>query len=158
MAPTEYRVRCAGLVVQDDSLLLIRYEDPGVGDHWQTPGGGLEAGESIQAGVAREVREETGLEVEVGPLAYFSQVSTPNWDVVAHTVVLYHWSTPVGGSLGENLMLTAEEIALTAEVRFVHRNEVLDTPIFDRELWDHLWADIDASVDETVYLGHKVRD
>ena len=59
MTPTEFRVRCAGLVVQDDSLLLVRYADPRVGDHWQVPGGGLEPGETIEAAVARELSLST---------------------------------------------------------------------------------------------------
>ena len=158
MAPTEFRLRCAGLVVQDDSLLLVRYADPRVGDHWQVPGGGLEPGETIEAAVARELREETGFEVDVSSLAYVKQVSTPNYHTVAHTVVLYFWATPVGGRLGEDLKSTDEERQLTEELRFVHRSEELDVPFIEADLWKRIWSDIDAGLDETVYLGHIVRD
>jgi ADP-ribose pyrophosphatase YjhB (NUDIX family) len=46
-------------------LLAIRRADNG---HWELPGGVLELGETIEAGVAREVAEETGLVVRPGPL------------------------------------------------------------------------------------------
>ncbi len=157
MAPKEYRVRCAGLVVQDDSLLLVRYADSEVGDHWQVPGGGLEAGETIQTAVAREVRAETGLEVDVGSLAYLKQVSTPTYDFVVHTVVMYFWANPFGGSLGKDLKLTDEEEAVTTDLRFVHRSEQLDVPLIESDLWGRIWGDIYAGVDETIYLGHIVR-
>ena len=46
-------------------LLAIRRSD---NDHWEPPGGVLELTETIPDGLAREVREETGLTVEVGAL------------------------------------------------------------------------------------------
>jgi len=49
-------------------LLVERGRPPGVGQ-WTVPGGKLEPGETLERGVVREVREETGLTVEVGPLA-----------------------------------------------------------------------------------------
>jgi len=45
----------------DDRVLLFRYDDPPPnGHHWNTPGGGLEAGEGYYAGAQRELVEETG--------------------------------------------------------------------------------------------------
>jgi 8-oxo-dGTP pyrophosphatase MutT (NUDIX family) len=61
------RIRCTALIIRDDSVLLIEYDDNGI--HYNLPGGGLEPGETILEGVAREVREETAAEVDVGPLA-----------------------------------------------------------------------------------------
>lgn len=61
------RIRCTGLIIENNSVLLVEYEDNGI--HYNLPGGGLEPGETIGEGVAREVFEETTAEVEVGPLA-----------------------------------------------------------------------------------------
>lgn len=49
-------------------VLLIRRAQPPAAGYWHPPGGKLEAGESLLEACRREVREETGLEVAVGPL------------------------------------------------------------------------------------------
>ena len=62
-------VPCVGAVVHDGvgRLLLIRRgHDPHRG-RWSLPGGRIEPGESAEQAIVREVREETGLEVRVGP-------------------------------------------------------------------------------------------
>jgi 8-oxo-dGTP diphosphatase len=55
-------------IIRDDDgrFLLVRHTYKG--RRWAFPGGMLEPGESPQQAVAREVLEEVGLEVEVGPL------------------------------------------------------------------------------------------
>ncbi|MGW4796521.1 NUDIX hydrolase [Nonomuraea sp. NPDC004297] len=65
------RVNCVGAIIFDASrrlLLVRRGHPPGMGS-WSVPGGRLEPGEADEAGVRREVLEETGLRVEVGRLA-----------------------------------------------------------------------------------------
>ena len=51
----------AAIVNESGQLLAVRRRDNG---HWEPPGGILELHETIPAGLVREVREETGLEVE----------------------------------------------------------------------------------------------
>ena len=61
-------VPCVGAVVHDAAgrlLLVRRGRDPHRG-RWSLPGGRVEAGESPERAVEREVREETGLAVRAG--------------------------------------------------------------------------------------------
>ena len=58
-----------GAVILDgDRVLLVqRGHEPSMGA-WSLPGGAVELGETLDAALAREVLEETGLSVEVGPV------------------------------------------------------------------------------------------
>src|SRR5271169_4922177 len=58
-------VGIGGVVIEDGRALLIRRGSEPLRGQWSIPGGTLEIGESLQAGVARELQEETGLEVRV---------------------------------------------------------------------------------------------
>jgi 8-oxo-dGTP diphosphatase len=61
-------VGVAGIVLAGDEVLLIKRGRPPAMGIWSIPGGRLELGEELRSGCAREVLEETGIEVEVGPL------------------------------------------------------------------------------------------
>lgn len=54
-----------GVIIEQGRALLIRRGSEPLKGQWSIPGGTLELGETLQEGVARELREETGLEVRV---------------------------------------------------------------------------------------------
>ncbi len=105
-----------GAVVLDGGrvLLVRRGQEPLKGE-WSIPGGALELGETLEAGVRREVAEETGLEVRVvamvevldrivlePPLAKADSFSdSPGVGRVKYHYVLVDFlCIPTGGSLG----------------------------------------------------------
>lgn len=66
--PEHPLVGVAAVVVRGDQVLLVqRGREPARG-LWGLPGGMLELGETLAEGVRREVLEETGVHVEIGPL------------------------------------------------------------------------------------------
>ena len=62
-----HSVSVAAAIFDDsgENVLLIKRRDNG---NWEPPGGVLELDETIEQGLRREVREETGAEIRVGPL------------------------------------------------------------------------------------------
>lgn len=69
MNPEHPRIRLTGILLEDDRVLLVK-ETLRERSRWNLPGGGLEMGETLEEGLRRELREETGLEVHVGELLY----------------------------------------------------------------------------------------
>jgi ADP-ribose pyrophosphatase YjhB (NUDIX family) len=66
MDTPKHSVSVAAVITDDQGrALLIQRRDNG---NWEPPGGVLELGETIEDGLRREVREETGLDIEPGPL------------------------------------------------------------------------------------------
>lgn len=107
-----------GVVIHDGAVLLIKRAFPPRQGEWSLPGGQLELGESLAEGVRREVREETGLEVEVGVVVdVFDRVHRDDAGRIRyHFVIVDFLCHPRGGSLA------AGDDA--AEARWVPRGEV----------------------------------
>jgi len=61
--PNQPVVGVGGVIISNHRALLIRRGNEPLQGHWSIPGGLLEAGETLQEGVKRELREETGIEV-----------------------------------------------------------------------------------------------
>jgi len=88
------------VIVQDGRVLLVqRGRDPMKGQ-WTLPGGVLEVGESLVEGVAREVREETGLEIEVLELVeLLDRIHREDGRVRFHYVIADYLCRVTGGEL-----------------------------------------------------------
>ena len=94
-----------GAVIEDGKgrILLVRHK-PERGGFWQgkwiCPGGELELGEEIGAGIKREVKEETNLEIDlVKALAPFDRIVKSAQGVNLHIVYIDYIANLVGGEL-----------------------------------------------------------
>jgi ADP-ribose pyrophosphatase YjhB (NUDIX family) len=88
------RVRVTGVVVEDGRILLLN-QDTDTGRSWSLPGGKLEAGETLAQALVREMREETGLDIEPGRLLYVCD------HVPAEVVHMTFEARRTGGTLGD---------------------------------------------------------
>lgn len=86
-----------GAIATDDDgrLLVVRRRNPPGAGRWTVPGGRVELGEHLTDAVAREVAEETGLEVEVGPVIGVFEILADE----LHAVSIDHRVHAVGGQL-----------------------------------------------------------
>ena len=68
MYPDRPIVGVGAIVLDGDRVLLVKRGHEPLKGRWSVPGGAVEIGETLKAALAREVREETGIEVEIGPI------------------------------------------------------------------------------------------
>ena len=66
--PSRPIVGVGAVILIDGKIVLVKRQYEPLAGQWSLPGGTLELGETLQAGVARDMQEETGLIVEVGPV------------------------------------------------------------------------------------------
>jgi 8-oxo-dGTP diphosphatase len=110
-------VECAGAVVRDEAgrLLLIRRGHEPAAGMWSLPGGRVETGETAAEAAAREVLEETGLEIVVGDVVITAVVGDGRFRVQ------YFAASVVGGELhaGDD----------ASEVRWVQDADLASLPL-----------------------------
>lgn len=113
-------VSVGGLIENDEGkILMIKSPDRG----WEIPGGQVEAGETLTDALKREVKEETGIEIEVGNLRAVhsnigKRVQPDGFSPIGSIVSFGFTGKAVSGEL-----TTSDE---SLEVNWFNREQILD--------------------------------
>ncbi len=131
--PTMLRAAASAVIFDERGRILLQQRSDN--GRWGLPGGGLEIGETVAAAAVREVREETGLEVEVIRLIglysdpAFQVVRYPDGNVVHYVSACFECRV-VAGALAlcdETLALAwFDPRALPADLLSIHRLRIED--------------------------------
>jgi len=109
--PAQPIVGVGAVIVQDGKVVLVKRRFEPLEGQWSLPGGRLELGETLEAGLAREMLEETGLRVEVGPVVdVFDRILLDTERRVRyHYVLIDYLCRPIGGALAHGSDVAAAE-------------------------------------------------
>ena len=75
------RLAARAVIVEDGRLLLVNAYADAASTLWCAPGGGVEAGTSLPENLIREVHEETGLTIRVGPPCLINEFHAPSTEM-----------------------------------------------------------------------------
>ncbi len=94
------RLATRALIVDQGKLLLVNAFPGPQATLWCAPGGGVEPGQSLPENLAREVHEETGLTIRVGPPALINEFHSPADGF--HQVEIFFRCTVTAGTLTDD--------------------------------------------------------
>ncbi len=117
--PSRPLVGVGAVVIEQGRVLLVKRGRPPLAGEWSLPGGAVEVGETLASAVQREVFEETGLVVAVGPMVeVLDRIHTDSQGRVEYHYVLIDYAcTVIGGELDAR--------SDAADARWVERSELL---------------------------------
>jgi len=99
--PISPLVGVGGVVVQENRVLLVQRGREPLKGQWSIPGGLIDVGESLREAVIREVKEETGLDVEpVELIELLDRIYREGERVRYHYVIADYLCRVTGGTLG----------------------------------------------------------
>jgi 8-oxo-dGTP diphosphatase len=119
----------AVITAEDGKLVFIKRKNPPYQGSWALTGGFVEYGETVEQAVMREVKEETGLIVEIKKI--IGVYSDPERDPREHTITVSFLTDRIGGDLradtdaSEVTCFTPEE-ALDLDLAFDHKKILKD--------------------------------
>lgn len=101
-----FRPSVYGVAIKDNKVLLVPCKDG-----YDFPGGGIHEGEPILESLVREVKEESGLDVEPGELLHALDdfFIHPRSERPFHSILLYYAVRPVGGALSSDGLTEFEQ-------------------------------------------------
>jgi ADP-ribose pyrophosphatase YjhB (NUDIX family) len=125
--PTRPYLAVSAAIFRDGRVLIVRRAKPPSHGVYTLPGGGVELGETLEAAVIREVREETGLDIEPLALAGYRQmiVRDTGGKIERHFVILPFAARWISGEISLNEELAEASWLLPSELSGLKTTEGL---------------------------------
>ncbi|RPE66412.1 ADP-ribose pyrophosphatase YjhB (NUDIX family) [Pacificibacter maritimus] len=113
------RLAVRAIIVHENKLLLVNAYPKHYLGLWCAPGGGVERGASLSENLIREVHEETGLMIDVGPLVLVNEFHDPKSDF--HQVDLMFRCNITAGKVDPNW---SDVAGVVNKRKWVTQNEI----------------------------------
>jgi 8-oxo-dGTP diphosphatase len=125
--PTRPYLAVSAAIFRDGRVLIVRRGRPPSRGLYTLPGGGVELGETLEQAVMREVREETGLDIQPLALAGYRQVITrdTHGKIERHFVILPFAARWIAGDVSLNEELAEASWLLPSELALLKTTEGL---------------------------------
>lgn len=150
----EHRIRSAGILIENDAILLVRVKDFS-GEYWIPPGGGMEKGDtSTKACLKREFLEETGLTVQVGYLLCVREFLETTKD--RYNAEFFYHVTAYQGEIHTNNLKGLSDEDYIQKVEWVELTALDDKRIYPVDLKSRLLQLIKEK-DYSTHLGAYVQ-
>lgn len=148
------RTRAAGIIFNNENkLLLVKHKDPDTGEAWwMLPGGGIEAGESAEEAVIREVEEECGIKCIPKDLVYVREFV--EWHKETHHIALFFTAEALTFNIKTGIDPEFPiEKQFIIKTDFLSEQEIknLNIQVYPEILKDVFWEDLKLG-----FSGHKV--
>ncbi len=125
--PTRPYLAVSAAIFREGRVLIVRRARPPSQGVYTLPGGGVELGETLEQAVIREVREETGLEIEPIELAGYRQMIARDADgrIERHFVILPFAARWIAGEISLNEELAEANWLLPSDLSGLETTEDL---------------------------------
>ncbi len=120
------RIRVCGICIENEAVLVVNHHSlNGASDFWSPPGGGMEYGFSAEENLKREMKEETGLDVDIDKFMWVHEYLAPP----LHAIELFFGVTRKAGTLkvGYDPEMNKKD-QIIKDVRFMPFTELLKLP------------------------------
>lgn len=119
------RVVVGALIEQNGKYLLVKEVLEDNREYWIIPGGGVDFGESLEEAIKREIKEETGLDIEIIRYIQHKEAIFPEYNY--HTIIFLFLAKP----LNKNLIFEDKIL----EGGFLTKKEIKKIKLVDSAVW-----------------------
>lgn len=142
----EYRISAGAIIIENNRILLVRSKNAREGNYLVAPGGGVIGDESTYEAAAREVQEETGLEVKPMKILFVEDLLSRQYRIIK----IWFLCQLVGGQLNNTLEALEEGIC---EVNWYSRDQLQNKAVYPTGIMGCDWSAFFKDNWEAKYLG-----